>query len=63
MSGDVLSQAEVESLLSAMDRREADVIADAATSRYLPAMARTPWTAVLDNSGNVLGYLPFDAFF
>jgi len=33
MSGDVLSQAEVESLLSAMDRRETDVIADAATSR------------------------------
>lgn len=33
MSGDVLSQAEVESLLSAMDSREADVIADAATSR------------------------------
>jgi flagellar motor switch protein FliM len=33
MSGDVLSQAEVESLLSAMDRREADVIADAPTSR------------------------------
>ena len=33
MSGDVLSQAEVESLLSAMDAREADVIADASTSR------------------------------
>jgi len=33
MSGDVLSQAEVESLLSAMDSRETDVIADAATSR------------------------------
>ncbi|HEX3601366.1 MAG TPA: flagellar motor switch protein FliM, partial [Lacipirellulaceae bacterium] len=33
MSGDVLSQSEVESLLSAMDAREADVIADAATSR------------------------------
>lgn len=33
MSGDVLSQAEVESLLSAMDSRESDVIADAATSR------------------------------
>jgi flagellar motor switch protein FliM len=30
---DVLSQAEVESLLSAMDSRESDVIADAATSR------------------------------
>jgi flagellar motor switch protein FliM len=33
MSGDVLSQAEVESLLSAMDARESDVIADAASSR------------------------------
>jgi flagellar motor switch protein FliM len=33
MSGDVLSQAEVESLLSAMDSRETDVVADAATSR------------------------------
>jgi flagellar motor switch protein FliM len=33
MSGDVLSQAEVESLLSAMESRESDVIADAATSR------------------------------
>jgi flagellar motor switch protein FliM len=33
MTGDVLSQAEVESLLSAMDRRDTDVIADAATSR------------------------------
>jgi flagellar motor switch protein FliM len=33
MSGDVLSQAEVESLLSALDGRESDVIADAVTSR------------------------------
>jgi flagellar motor switch protein FliM len=33
MSGDVLSQAEVESLLTAMDARESDVIADAAISR------------------------------
>jgi flagellar motor switch protein FliM len=33
MSGDVLSQAEVESLLSAMDGRDSEVIADAATSR------------------------------
>jgi flagellar motor switch protein FliM len=33
MSGDVLSQAEVESLLSAMDGREPDVVADATTSR------------------------------
>jgi flagellar motor switch protein FliM len=33
MSGDVLSQAEVESLLSALDGREPDVIADASISR------------------------------
>jgi flagellar motor switch protein FliM len=33
MSGDVLSQAEVESLLSAMDGREPEIIADATTSR------------------------------
>jgi flagellar motor switch protein FliM len=33
MGNDVLSQAEVESLLSAMDARESDIIADAATSR------------------------------
>lgn len=33
MSNDVLSQAEVESLLTAMDAREADVIADASASR------------------------------
>lgn len=33
MSGDVLSQAEVESLLSAMNGRDTDVIADAAKSR------------------------------
>jgi flagellar motor switch protein FliM len=33
MSGDVLSQAEVESLLSAMDGRDTEVVADAATSR------------------------------
>jgi flagellar motor switch protein FliM len=33
MSGDVLSQAEVESLLSALDGRESDIIADAVTSR------------------------------
>lgn len=33
MSGDVLSQAEVESLLSAMDSREAEVVAEATASR------------------------------
>jgi flagellar motor switch protein FliM len=34
MSGDVLSQAEVESLLSAMDGRDSEIVADAATSRF-----------------------------
>ncbi|HEY3392586.1 MAG TPA: flagellar motor switch protein FliM [Lacipirellulaceae bacterium] len=34
MSGDVLSQAEVESLLSAMDARDSDIVADAVTSRF-----------------------------
>jgi flagellar motor switch protein FliM len=34
MTGDVLSQAEVESLLSAMDGRDTEIIADAATSRF-----------------------------
>jgi flagellar motor switch protein FliM len=43
MSGDVLSQAEVESLLSAMDSREADVIADAATSRVRQRAKVSPY--------------------
>ena len=34
MSGDVLSQAEVESLLSAMDGRDSEIVADAANSRF-----------------------------
>jgi hypothetical protein len=37
--------------------------AEPASTRFLPAMARTPWVAVLDASGNVLGYLPFEGFF
>lgn len=37
--------------------------ADPATSRFLPTMARGDWSAVLDAEGNVLGYLPYDAFF
>ena len=37
--------------------------ADPISSRFLPATARGDWSAVLDASGNVLGYLPYDAFF
>ena len=37
--------------------------AEPASSRFLPAMGRLSWSAVLDSNGNVLGYLPFDAFF
>ena len=42
---------------------DAAMKAEPATSRFLPAMARTAWVAVLDGGGNVLGYLPFDGFF
>ena len=37
--------------------------ADESTSRYLPAIARGDWSAVIDKSGAVLGYLPVDGFF
>ncbi len=37
--------------------------ADITTSRFLPVMARGDWVAILDGSGNVLGYLSFDGFF
>ena len=36
---------------------------DEATARFLPVMARKPWVAVLDKTGDVLGYLPLDGFF
>lgn len=48
---------------SATRQELAEMKADAASSRFLPAMARTAWSAVLDRDGNVLGYLPLDAFF
>lgn len=45
-------------------RRELrDMGANESTARFLPAMARGDWVAVLDNSGGVLGYLPIDGFF
>ena len=40
-----------------------DMHADEATSRFLPVMARGDFVAVLDPTGHVLGYLPFDGFF
>jgi hypothetical protein len=43
--------------------RLAAMKADPATSRFLPAMGRTPWIGVLDPFGNLLGYMPFDGFF
>jgi hypothetical protein len=33
------------------------------TGRFLPAVARGDWVAVLDQAGDVLGYLPADGFF
>lgn len=44
-------------------RRVADLKADEATARFLPVIARSPWVAVLDKGGVVLGYLPLDGFF
>jgi hypothetical protein len=44
-------------------RRLADMGADESTARFLPAMARSEWVAVLDAAGDVLGYLPLDGFF
>ncbi|MGZ5237025.1 MAG: TfpX/TfpZ family type IV pilin accessory protein, partial [Caldimonas sp.] len=40
-----------------------DLKADEASARFLPVMARSPWVAVLDKAGTVLGYLPLDGFF
>jgi hypothetical protein len=37
--------------------------AEESSSRFLPAQARGDWAAVLDNSGEVLGYIPVDGFF
>ena len=37
--------------------------ADPSTGRFLPAMARGDWVAVLDDAGGVIGYLPVDGFF
>jgi hypothetical protein len=37
--------------------------ADPSTGRFLPAVARGDWVAVLDPTGDVLGYLPADGFF
>jgi hypothetical protein len=44
-------------------RRLADMGADESTGRFLPAMARGEWVAVLSAAGDVLGYLPLDGFF
>ena len=40
-----------------------DLNGDEATNRFVPAIARGDWSAVIDKSGAVLGYLPVDGFF
>ncbi len=42
--------------------RLASMQADEVRSRFVPALARGAWTAVVDDGGNVLGYLPVDGF-
>ena len=46
-----------------LQARLSDLHADIETGRFLPAMARGDWVAVLDKNGSVLGYLPVDGFF
>jgi hypothetical protein len=43
--------------------RLAEMRADPASARFLPAMARGEWVAVLAADGGLLGYLPVDGFF
>ena len=43
--------------------RVAAMTADPSTARFLPVVARGDWVAVMDETGNVMGYLPFDGFF
>ena len=40
-----------------------DLNGDEATNRFVPAIARGDWSAVIDKGGAVLGYLPVDGFF
>ncbi len=44
-------------------QRLAALGADESSARFLPAQARGDWSAVLDKTGEVLGYLPVDGFF
>jgi len=44
-------------------RRLAEMHADEASARFLPALARGEWVAVMNAGGDVLGYLPVDGFF
>ncbi len=46
-----------------LQRQLLEMKADEATARFLPAVARGDWVAVLDGNGRVLGYLPVDGFF
>jgi len=46
-----------------IQRRLSAMKVDATTGRFLPAIARGDWIAVLSQTGDVLGYLPFDGFF
>lgn len=44
-------------------QRLRDLNGDVATNRFVPAIARGDWVAVIDKAGAVLGYLPVDGFF
>lgn len=51
------------SRLPDLRRRLEEMRADPASARFLPALARGEWVAVLAADGGLLGYLPVDGFF
>lgn len=48
--------AEIEPILSNLGRAKGEV-------RFLPLMARQQWVVLLDKTGEVIGFAPFDGFF
>ncbi len=60
----------IEDLIAKYPQRAADIRqrlaalgAEESSARFLPTQARGDWSAVLDRTGGVLGYLPVDGFF
>ena len=48
---------------AAIDKEVGAMKLELSTARFLPVVARGDWVAVIDQTGDVVGYLPFDGFF